>query len=849
MSGQASTHLLDHALGFAQRGWPVFPCKPTKAPATRNGVKDAVTGPEQIRAWWRARPQAMIGVAMGAPSGVFVIDIDVKPGGPSADELLGEVAKRCGGSLPPGPVAVTRSGGYHLYYRVPDGVEVPGRLGLIPHVDVKSTGGYVIAPPSVAEDGKAYRWLEDTEDLDVPVATPAILDFINDRGEESAPSAAPVNAQAAATEAERKYAFSALDNEAGRVRLAGEGTRNQTLNNAALSLGQLVAAGALPESMVWAGLEDAAAACGLTKDDGLKSVKATIASGLKKGLTKPRDLSEIRDKAARRAERQAMAGPRLAATGAPAPPPHGQDNDNAPPPADPPGDDSGVAGEPEDGESLDLRLAQFDRTDLGNARRFISRHGQQFRWCAELGWLAWDGRCWLIDGARDQVDKAVHTTVLAIRAEAEALADSRHDFVMETKRNGDTVTWSDKVYGWGLTSQGNAHIQCIAKLASSYLSVATDDLDADPMKINVLNGTLHVAKRTDEPYVLLKPHNRKDLITKIAGVAYDPDATCPEYDAFLAQVQPSAAVRDHLHRWGGLSYTGDATEQKLHFWYGKGGNGKGVTLNAWTFVAGDYCDTVPIETFLNQGRQRRGGDPTPDLASLAGVRYLRTSEPEKGARLGEALIKLATGEEPMKVRHLNKDLFTLHVQFKLTISGNYRPQITGTDDGIWRRMLLVPWPVIIPEKDRDRALSERLKKEGSGILNRLLDGLCAWLDDGLAIPEEVSGATAEYRADSDPLGEFLKTCTEDKPGERTQSSALYQLFGAWAQASGEKVWSHKGLTSAMRDRGYHLKRSNQSWWLDLTLVKSVDDFEPMPEADGPGRATGPPPPDGPNDYE
>ena len=103
-------------------------------------------------------------------------------------------------------------------------------------------------------------------------------------------------------------------------------------------------------------------------------------------------------------------------------------------------------------------------------------------------------------------------------------------------------------------------------------------------------------------------------------------------------------------------------------------------IEAIGHVAGDYGKALPIETFLDQGKARNAGQATPDLAILPGVRFLSTSEPERGAKLAEALIKLATGGDPIQARHLRGDYFQFNPQFKLTMSGNYRP-----GDPRWRR--------------------------------------------------------------------------------------------------------------------------------------------------------------------
>jgi putative DNA primase/helicase len=238
---------------------------------------------------------------------------------------------------------------------------------------------------------------------------------------------------------------------------------------------------------------------------------------------------------------------------------------------------------------------------------------------------------------------------------------------------------------------------------------------------------------------------------------------------------------------------------------------------------------VPIETFLDHGKSRNAGQATPDLAILPGVRMLRTSEPEKNSRLAEAMVKLVTGGEPIQARHLNRDFFKFYPQFKLTISGNYRPTISGADEGIWRRLRLVPFNVFIPKEERDIRLAEKLRAEASGILNRLLDGLRLWCDKGLIEPEAVTMATAEYRSASDPMGRFLAMCITESAGERVQSSVLYQVFEAWCKSSGETAWKQKGFSMAMEERGYKRLHSNVTWFLDIKLVRYVHDFV---DADG-----------------
>lgn len=501
-----------------------------------------------------------------------------------------------------------------------------------------------------------------------------------------------------------------------------------------------------------------------------------------------------------------------------------------------------------------VELALLPMTDLGNAERFVSRFGEQFKYTTAKGWLGWDGRRWRVLDQEDkvtpaEVQEAVFKTVRAIQDEAAALRETGgpsddnpggKDIFIIKGRGGDFL--STLVAKHGRASEGAAKLSCIPNLAKRWLTVPIEAFDKDPDAINTLSGTVKIVKLGDGRFAarLLK-HDRADLITRLAPVEFDdaPFAAplpvgegdllpclpmASVYDEFFTWAQPDAEMRRYLHQWGGYSATGHIGEQKLQFWYGKGANGKSTLIDAWAHALGDYAGTIGIETFLDQGIKKRGDAATPDLARLGGVRMLRASEPERGARLNEALVKAATGGEPMAVRMLHKGFYDLVPQFKLTIGGNYRPDVPGTDEGIWRRLKLVPWQQYRAENERDDDLPNKLRAEASGIFARLIAGAVDWYNNGLIEPEAVTAATADYRDESDPLARFLSMCTRADNGGRVQSSVLYELFCAWCKAAGEKEWSTKGFSKAMLDKGIRKKQANGIFWLDIATTKDRGDF-------------------------
>jgi putative DNA primase/helicase len=514
---------------------------------------------------------------------------------------------------------------------------------------------------------------------------------------------------------------------------------------------------------------------------------------------------------------------------------------------------------------LAMKCSGYPLTAFGMAERFRDRFGMNFRFTTATGWLGWDERRWKV---LDQDEKtppaevigAVWDTVRAVQEEARLVADTgvRWGLVTEGKqkrldlqegnphgldkwipKGKDFELLSSKIAVFGRQSETSGQPASIALLARRWLTLPFAAFDNDPYALNVMNGTLRFSRETlpDDTVIArveIEPHSREQLNTKLSPVEYDPDATCPLYDGMFEWAQPLPAMRRYLHQVGGYAMTGDPGEQKLWFWYGRGRNGKGVTIESWSHVTGDYGDSIPIESFTEQAIKKRGDSASPDLAKLGGVRLLRASEPGRNERLNTGLIKFVTGGEPVPVRNLHRGFFNLVPKFKLIISGNTKFDIPDTDDGIWGRLKLVSWLRNIdhpppnsegwwPKKDL-HLVSKIKAREGPGVLNRLIEGLLDYMTNGLIEPSEVTEATTAYREGSDPLARFLKLCVVEDAESSVPSSRLHDVFVAWCKAAGEKEWSNKGFSKALEEKGFEKHRSDGMKWRGLRLVKDVGDF-------------------------
>lgn len=524
-------------------------------------------------------------------------------------------------------------------------------------------------------------------------------------------------------------------------------------------------------------------------------------------------------------------------------------NDYTPPP--PPPDEGAAGDEPEDPIS---RSSREPLNDLGNGNRFRIHFGENILFVSQVGWFVWDGARWKRDpeisrdcsplirarahkmsgliekeidwlqpSKRDRQLLAKERELRQRRGEIEADPAHAGDEALMTElghiasqlRSIDTALKTHKsLIGRRLTHAKNAGnsgpMSNMIAEARVMLAQQVDDMDRGDLDVNTLSGVLRFSRIPGDPEngmspmadVELVPHDRAQLLTKVMPVEFDPEAKCPRFDAFLQQIQPNIEMRRFLQRWFGLSMSG-MDIQKLAFFHGGGANGKSVLVDLMARIFGDYAATAKIESLTGKNK-KSGSDSQPDLIPLIGARFVRTSEPEEGERLQEGLIKALTGGEPMMVRALYTDMIVFQPIFKLTISGNHLPEIRGGDDGIWRRLMLVNFPVQIPEAKRipKKELDDMLWAERAGILNWLVDGLLDYLSGGLQEPEDVMAATDSYRKDSDPIGTFLGDATEVSgyEGDFMTGRELVEAFNYWIEERGETRWGGRTVSNRLKDK-------------------------------------------------
>jgi len=460
---------------------------------------------------------------------------------------------------------------------------------------------------------------------------------------------------------------------------------------------------------------------------------------------------------------------------------------------------------------------------------------------AHIGWHVYDGTRWKEDEDGAMIRPLVHRMAEAIRKEAmvieaseeeravidagevaaaalEAMKSSKRKSLPDAKRQAEikdleaVVKAAEQVIDMvagrrasrrrhAKSTAGSSKLSNALQEAQAYVSKTVGQLNANRYCVNCLSGTIDFVQveiedeesDPDDPRfrsewrAVLREHRQEDYITKLAPVEWSPDKApeMKEFKRFLMKLQPDPEMRAFLKRFCGYLLTGLTVEQVVLFFYGAGRNGKSTFVDLLCYILGDYAVTLSIDSFSGDNK-RGGGEATPDLARLPGARLVAASEPEANVKLKDALIKTLTGGERIPVRRLHKDFFEVDPYFKIILSGNHKPRIDDDSDGIWRRVLLVPWLIQIPPSEIDRGLSQKLRAEAAGVFAWMIDGAVEYLNQGLGVPGAVRAASEEYRQESDAIGTFIRmACTvTGMDGDQETPLDLFMAYEKFADAEG-----------------------------------------------------------------
>jgi len=444
-------------------------------------------------------------------------------------------------------------------------------------------------------------------------------------------------------------------------------------------------------------------------------------------------------------------------------------------------------------------------TDVGMADLFADRIHKKARWDpVNKMWRSYYDGAWRVDHRGHVRELAKETVKEAAGAALEA---------------GDAEL-AKKILAWHRHQGLSAMLELVKSVEG--IPALPQEFDRDGWLLNTLTHTVDL--RTG----MARAHDPADLLTKTCPAVYDPNAQCPRWQAFLDRIFASNQnVISLLQRIFGMALTGVIREHVFLVFWGTGANGKSTLLHVLLRLVGDYGAAVQPEVFVDRDSDPQGFA----LADLPGVRVVVAVETKQNRKLNEPLVKFTTGRDRIRVARKYGQPFEFEPVFKPILATNHKPVIEGQDHAIWRRVKLVPFEVTIPDHEQDPELPDKLLEELPGILNWALAGCYEWQSNGLAFPDEVTQATADYRAEQDVLADWIAARCVVRPDVSDEVAGLYSDYVAWCQDNTDQPISKRRFAQALDDHGFTPVRLHRNTVRGRRGICRIAQAPPPPKAE------------------
>lgn len=422
-------------------------------------------------------------------------------------------------------------------------------------------------------------------------------------------------------------------------------------------------------------------------------------------------------------------------------------------------------------------------THLANAYRIRNLWGDRLLMVRGIGWHTRTNGAWIPSEA---------DALLIIQSLGKVIANEGARLATGSKDDRDIAA---NLLKWASKSEQLHTLRDSLAMAEPLLYATAEAMDSDPHLVGLPCKVLDLRTGTQRSYTA------DDRITLNLGVDFSPSDQAPHWRKFLAEVLDPETL-DYLQRLCGYALCGERNSHLLPIWLGFGRNGKSTAANVLTKAFGSYAAYAMPD--LLTGRDTHSST----IAALRGKRLVFAAESGEGRHLAEERIKALTGGDPITAKLLYQEPFTFQPTHLLMLFTNHRPIVRGSDNGIWRRLRLIPWEVTISPEQEDTTLPGRLQDELPGVLAWCLEGWERYQTKGLDAPEKVTAATLDYRNESDSLGAFLDECCVVLPALRVASTALYAEYESWCHANGERPMAQRTLAARLREHGIDSHRGS-----------------------------------------
>lgn len=436
-------------------------------------------------------------------------------------------------------------------------------------------------------------------------------------------------------------------------------------------------------------------------------------------------------------------------------------------------------------KELEYPIRSYD--DTGNADRFVDRYGNLYKFSyVEKKFYIYDGTKWTIDD-RGSIRKLID----------EMIESMKNEKIIHSEEipEEDAKEFFQKFYK---KTRGTQSKKNITDELKHRRPVTPDSFDKDDMLLNVSNGYIDLTSRE------LYKHDIDKMFSQKANTDYSEKMQPSVWLDFLNDIfAGDKEVIRYIQKALGYSLTGSTREQVMFILHGKGRNGKSIFVETIAEILGDYSNNMQAKSLM----VKKNDNVNTDIARLSKSRFVTSSEPNEGFRFDEGLIKQITGGDKVTARFLYAEEFEYTPKFKIWVSTNHKPIIRGTDDGIWRRLILIPFEVQIPEEKVDKDLKYKLLREAPAILNWMTEGAYMWMQEGLNMPEKLKDAGKSYRTEMDVIEQFIEEKCRRIEGGKSIANELYETYKKWADDNNEYKMDKNKFGKKMKEK-FDSKRMN-----------------------------------------
>lgn len=424
-------------------------------------------------------------------------------------------------------------------------------------------------------------------------------------------------------------------------------------------------------------------------------------------------------------------------------------------------------------------------------------------------WFFFNGSYWQEDIGNQKVELAAERVANSIKTEKPELKFS-------TKTDNDKAM--NEWYRFQKDSRSHMAKMHMIDEFKKYVIVKHGEFDKEDMLLNTESGYVDLSNGELHDHDIDKKFSHQTL------AEYSDNVDAPLWDKFLNQIfNNDEELIHYVQKAIGYSFTGSVDEQCLFILNGRGRNGKSVFSNVVSDVAGNYAKQMNVQTIV--AKKNQSGSANSDIARLEGARIVTSSELNEGDRFDESLVKQLTGGDKILARFLYGSEFEYKPKFKIWMATNHLPIIRGTDDGIWRRIKIIPFNIQIPKEKVDKKLEYKLKAEYTGILNWIVQGAIMWQQEGLEDPEAVRQVIENYRAEMDPLDAFLEECCTTGQNYSIKARDMYNAYHEWAKESEEYKMSMTKFGREMSKKLLRVKKRDGWCYVGLKLKEPDSDYK------------------------